>query len=342
MKQGRPEISGRELAQACLPLIADLRQHRRGVYWLDLALTGLVCWGSLTQLAVGQGAWPLWLLCAVLGLYRLAMFIHELAHMPVRAVPGFNLAWNLVCGIPLMLPSFLYVSHADHHSASRYGTSQDPEYLPFAHRYWRSLAVLLLGTLLTPLLLWLRFAVVGPLSWLSPRLRELVLQRFSAVTLHGAYRNNVQRMRRNARYNHLLEGLSTLWAWGLTGMLAGGVMPKAWAAWYLLVIYLVLAINLLRTCLAHRYEGDGQALSFGEQLLDSRTHDRAGAWLELFEPLGQRYHALHHLLPALPYHAMGEAHRRLLALGGNCTELYRLTCDASQGIARPMQTEARP
>jgi fatty acid desaturase len=26
-----------------------------------------------------------------------------------------------------------------------------------------------------------------------------------------------------------------------------------------------------------------------------------------------RYHALHHLFPALPYHRMGEAHRRLMA-----------------------------
>ena len=26
-----------------------------------------------------------------------------------------------------------------------------------------------------------------------------------------------------------------------------------------------------------------------------------------------RYHALHHLLPSLPYHAMGTAHRRLMS-----------------------------
>jgi len=27
--------------------------------------------------------------------------------------------------------------------------------------------------------------------------------------------------------------------------------------------------------------------------------------------VGLRYHALHHLMPSLPYHSLGEAHRRL-------------------------------
>ncbi len=33
----------------------------------------------------------------------------------------------------------------------------------------------------------------------------------------------------------------------------------------------------------------------------------------LWAPVGLRYHALHHLLPSMPYHALGEAHRRLSA-----------------------------
>jgi fatty acid desaturase len=33
----------------------------------------------------------------------------------------------------------------------------------------------------------------------------------------------------------------------------------------------------------------------------------------LWAPVGLRYHALHHLIPSVPYHALGEAHRRLVA-----------------------------
>ena len=33
----------------------------------------------------------------------------------------------------------------------------------------------------------------------------------------------------------------------------------------------------------------------------------------LWAPVGLRFHALHHLLPRLPYHSLPEAHRRLSA-----------------------------
>ena len=45
-----------------------------------------------------------------------------------------------------------------------------------------------------------------------------------------------------------------------------------------------------------------------------------GLLAELWAPVGLRYHALHHLLPSLPYHSLPEAHRRLAAqLGSGST-----------------------
>ena len=50
------------------------------------------------------------------------------------------------------------------------------------------------------------------------------------------------------------------------------------------------------------------------QYLDSVNvpHWIAGLWA----PVGLRYHATHHLLPSLPYHSLGEAHKRISAALG--------------------------
>ena len=43
---------------------------------------------------------------------------------------SFTIGWNLLCGIPMLMPSFFYENHIDHHNSHRYGTLRDGEYLP--------------------------------------------------------------------------------------------------------------------------------------------------------------------------------------------------------------------
>jgi fatty acid desaturase len=73
----------------------------------------------------------------------------------------------------------------------------------------------------------------------------------------------------------------------------------------------IFALNALRTLVAHKYAGDRQTMEFHEQVLDS--NDFPGLLAELWAPLGLRFHAVHHLLPNLPYHSLKTAHRRLIA-----------------------------
>ena len=72
-------------------------------------------------------------------------------------------------------------------------------------------------------------------------------------------------------------------------------------------------INQVRTLVAHLWENDGEAMSQTAQYLDSVNVPPPTLLPALWAPVGLRYHGVHHLLPGLPYHSLGEAHRRLTA-----------------------------
>jgi fatty acid desaturase len=79
-----------------------------------------------------------------------------------------------------------------------------------------------------------------------------------------------------------------------------------------------VVLNQVRTLVAHLWENDwadegGQEMSVTGQYLDSVNVTAGGILPELWAPVGLRYHALHHLLPSVPYHHLPEAHRRLVA-----------------------------
>ena len=53
-------------------------------------------------------------------------------HLPEKKFLTFRIAWNLLCGIPFLVPSFTYYPHLDHHRRKMFGTEHDGEYLPLA------------------------------------------------------------------------------------------------------------------------------------------------------------------------------------------------------------------
>lgn len=293
---------------------ADAFTVRRELYWIDVIGSAALGWGAFvasghvrSPLAAGAA-----LAVATLALYRAVLFIHELAHLRTRAVPGLPLAWNLVVGFPLAVPSILYVgTHPDHHRRTTYGTARDPEYEPIAH--WsplRIVASVLLMPLL-PALIALRWGVLAPLGWLLPPLRRLLIRRLSTLVINAAYERRLPAGARARRF-WLEEAGATAAFWLAVGLVLAGVLDPRWLVrWYALATA-ILVLNHLRTLAAHRYEHTGAPMDVITQLLDTFNIPGVPVLTPLLAPVGLRYHGLHHLLPSLPYHSLGAVHRALL------------------------------
>jgi fatty acid desaturase len=301
------------LLRAAADLTREMSTAKASIYWPDLLASSLVGYGALagailvesTALAVACG------LVAMLALYRAASFIHELTHIRKGALPGFRLGWNLLVGIPLMIPSFMYEGvHTQHHARTRYGTANDPEYLPLALMKPWSLPLFIVVASLAPLGLILRFGLLTPLSAIIPPLRRKVVAEFSALSINPAYRRREP------------EGeFARQWLWQETGTsvfalaLIGSVFAFGWKPLlvYMAVHSAMTVINQLRTLVAHLWENEGDAMTVTAQYLDSVNVPPPSPLAAIWAPVGLRYHALHHLLPSVPYHALGQAHQRLVA-----------------------------
>lgn len=301
------------LAREANEIARDLMVADARVYWTDLIITASVTWASLLIAATSANPATAVLAGAVcvLALYRGISFIHELTHLKRDDVPGFHLGWNVLIGVPFLTPSLLYEGvHILHHAKDRYGTARDPEYHPLARRRPRELLVFLAIALLAPVGTVLRFAVLAPLGFMVPAVRRFAIARASGMVINPHFaRDDFERAKTPAWIAQEIG--CWLWSWTLIGLtLAGALAPRVLltgAAIFSLMTFL----NQLRTAVAHLWENDGAVMAPLDQFLDSVNVPPPALLPYIWAPVGLRYHALHHLMPRLPYHNLATAHARL-------------------------------
>lgn len=316
-------------------LIADLRHHRRAVYWADLFATAALTWLSVLGAAYSRG-----LPCATvatlgltLAICRSAILLHQITHLPKNAVPGYAAAWNVLLGVPFLTPSFVYERlHNDHHRPNIYRTAADPEHPPDTSsvrtRVWTTFATMSL----LPAVLIVRWLFLAPAAAAHPRARAWVDAHVSSLCGNRDYR---PRALEGAARRFALRTEAAAFAW--TAALAVGVATRpviargAFFAW--IALWLAGAITSLRGELLHRFTSRPDEVTIARQVRDSRNVPNTGWLSTLLLPAGIGYHALHHLDAALPYHAMEAAHDRLMATLP-ATSDYRRVTTAGLGAGR--------
>ncbi len=317
-------------------IVADLFPPKPWIYWADFLgsiIVGGFCFTAFNRAillgeaqvitlaanATGiQAAWFESLLIGVLFLgavllfFRAALFTHELVHIKDSALPGFRIVWNILCGVPFLMPSFLYHTHVHHHIRKHYGTHEDGEYLPLAVGPRRNILLYLAQSFVIPVLAIFRFLILTPMTWISPGLRKFVHQHASSMVVDPMYVRPLP-TKEELRGWRLQEVGCFVLTLSITICLFAGLLPWLWLLNIYCLAFCIIMLNAVRTLGAHRYRFRGRHdLPFTDQLLDSVNYPQHPITGELWAPVGLRYHALHHLFPSLPYHNLPAAHRRLM------------------------------
>ncbi len=298
-------------------IVADLFTPNLLIYWADLlisitiAYTFAVAYLFFTPLFSAQQI--LCLIVAGFALHRVDNFIHEISHFRTDArMRSFVIGWNLLAGIPTLMPSFFFDNHLLHHRASSFGTNRDCEYVPLGLGRWKNVAFFMSEMFLQPIFVIIRFTLVTPVSFLHPRWRQWVLENFSSFVFVWPCHHKVPKDAPRAAWAAMDI---SCWLWATLVILG---IPVVFGPWYFgLQIYVLavfgLLLHYLRSLTAHNYLSDGEEHSFHDQFFDSIDIIGGPIFTELLYPVGLRYHALHHLFPSMPYHNLGRAHRRLMA-----------------------------
>ena len=282
------------------------------IFWIDFLTSStlgyaLIYWTSTLPFL----SWPgFGIAClAAICMFRATNFMHEAVHSG-RQIPGFTTVFNLYFGFVNKLPLYIYDVHRAHHLEEFYGTDEDSEY-DLLRRNLPNLLLPIVIVALQPALMILRF---GVLPWFLPfigtRGRNAVYRYASTFALNRRYRRPLPDAAERRKW-YWQDAACALYLLVFVVLCLTGVLSwnLAWA-WYE-VAFIALLANYYRVMSAHVYLSGMAPTTRKQQILDSLTVT-GSPWLWWLYPVGLRYHALHHMMPQVPYHHMAKLHHILL------------------------------
>lgn len=295
-------------------IVKDLMEPNGRIYWTDFLITITIAYSCAGIFFLSPLFSPQQIVAyfiAGFALHRLSNFIHEIAHLNAkRKLRAFQVAWNVMAGVPTLMPSFLFEYHMGHHNSRHYGTKHDGEYLPIGRGPVYKIFFFLMQIFIQPVFAIVRFVIITPISFLHPKLRLWVLMNLSSFVFNFPYRRKISG-NEPRKWWAAMEIMCFLRGSAIFVLIFVGINPWFRLPQLLLLALFPLCLHYFRSLTAHNWTSDGHQMSFGEQLSDS-IDIQGGRLTELVYPVGLRYHALHHLFPTMPYHNLGIAHRRLM------------------------------
>lgn len=330
--------------KAVTEVVRDLLVPNPWIFWGDLIATLVV---ANLALAAHFATSNLWIqtatfIVAGIAFYRCSMFIHEIQHLRDGTFVGFKIAWNLFCGIPFLIPDYTYGDHKGHHVNREYGTLDDAEYLQLVKQPLRSAAYMLTRIFWIPVVFLFRYMFLTPLAYVVSAVRHWIWKYATRAPAINLSRNRYLPSPADERIWKLQEAGCCIYAWIVMTLVFTGVLTWTWLLHIYFLSVFIIVLSHSRTLASHRFINEGGEMTYIEQLLDSTTVPGHPILTEIWAPIGLRYHALHHVVPSIPYHNIGIAHRRLMKhLSPGCpyhatlrTGLYHALSDVARTMYR--------
>lgn len=238
------------------------------------------------------------------------MFVHEEFHFN-KHIKGFKWGYNLLFGFLHKLPTYSYTPHKHHHATETYGTIKDPEYDLVVNRPAFTLLIPLVTMAFMSMFAFIRYGIIPAfLPFIGEKGRNWVYQNISTLVMNLKYHRPLP-AKKERREWYIQDAICFIYNGTFIGLMAVGILPWDLLIVWFLTIYGVYVLNFYRVLTSHTYLTNFQKTSKKQQVLDSGTLPSVLFSGFLF-PVGQRYHALHHMYPNVPYHNLKKVHNWLM------------------------------